>query len=104
MQLQEQRQRTNVGVPADIRSRHLPHANTVSLLSHPARSINFCPVFLPYQMFVEGRDSAVPIATRYGLDGLGIISRWGRDFPHPSRSTLGSSQPPIPKVPSFSRG
>ena len=31
-----------------------------------------------------GRDSSVGIATRYGLDGPGIESRWGRDFPHPS--------------------
>ena len=32
-----------------------------------------------------GRDSSVGIATRYGLDGPGIESRWGRDFPHPFR-------------------
>jgi hypothetical protein len=32
-----------------------------------------------------GRDSSVGIATGYGLDGLVIESRWGRDFPHPSR-------------------
>ena len=32
-----------------------------------------------------GRDNTVGIATRYGLDGPGIESRWGRDFPHPSR-------------------
>ena len=29
------------------------------------------------------------IATRYGLDGPGIESRWGRDFPHPSRPAPG---------------
>jgi len=29
-----------------------------------------------------GRDSAVNITTRYGLDGQGIESRWGRDFLH----------------------
>ena len=29
----------------------------------------------------------------YGLDGLGIESRWGRDFSHPSRPTLGPTQP-----------
>ena len=38
----------------------------------------------------EGRDSSVSKATRYGLDGLEIESRWGRDFPHPSRPALGS--------------
>ena len=30
------------------------------------------------------------IATCYGLDGPGIESRWGRDFPHPSRLALGA--------------
>jgi len=34
------------------------------------------------------RDSSVGIATGYGLDGPGIESRWGRDFPHPSRLAL----------------
>jgi hypothetical protein len=39
---------------------------------------------------VVGRDSSVGIATRYGLDGPGIESRWGRDFPHPFRPALGA--------------
>ena len=43
----------------------------------------------PSQRFV-GRDSSVGIATRYWLDGPGIESRWGRDFPHPSRPALGA--------------
>ena len=34
-------------------------------------------------------NSAVGIETRHGLDGPGIESRWGRDFPHPSRPALG---------------
>jgi hypothetical protein len=37
----------------------------------------------------EGRDSSVGIATRYGLDGRGIESRWGLDFPHQSRPVQG---------------
>ena len=40
-----------------------------------------------------GWDSSVGIATCYGLEGLGIESRWGRDFPHPSRPPLGPTQP-----------
>jgi hypothetical protein len=36
------------------------------------------------------RDSSVGIATRYGLDGSGIESWWGRDFPHSSISDLGA--------------
>jgi hypothetical protein len=30
----------------------------------------------------DGLGSVVGIATSYGLDGPGIESRWGRDFPH----------------------
>jgi hypothetical protein len=48
------------------------------------------------------RDSSVGIATRYGLDGPGIKSRWGRDFPHLSRSAVGPTQPPIQWVPGLS--
>ena len=39
------------------------------------------------------------IATRYGLDGSGIESRWRRDFPHPSRPALGPTQLCIKRVP-----
>jgi len=44
------------------------------------------------------------IATRYGLDGPGIESRWGRDFPHHSTQALGPTQPPTQWVPCPSRG
>jgi len=33
-----------------------------------------------YRCFGEGRDSSVGIAARYGLDGAGTESRWGRVF------------------------
>jgi len=48
-------------------------------------------------MSKAGRDSSVGTETRYGLDDLGIESRWGdgRDFPHSSRPALGPIQPPI---------
>ena len=45
-----------------------------------------------------GRDSSVSIATRYGLDGPGIESRLGRDFPHTSSPVLGPTQPLIQYV------
>ena len=48
---------------------------------------------------IMGRDSSVGIATRYGLDGPGIESWWGRDFPHPPRPALGPTQPPMQWVP-----
>jgi hypothetical protein len=44
-------------------------------------------------------DSAVGVATRYGLDGPGIESRWGQDFPHSSRPALETIPPPVQGVP-----
>ena len=54
--------------------------------------------------YVAGRNSLVGIVTRYGLDGPGIESRWGRGFPHPSTPALGTTQPPIQWVPGFVPG
>jgi hypothetical protein len=49
-------------------------------------------------------NSVVDIVTRYRLDGPGIESRWGRDFPQPSRPAPGPTQPPIQCVRSLSWG
>ena len=48
--------------------------------------------FLLHRYLEVGRDSSVGIVTRYGLDCPGIESRWGRDFPHPSRPDLWPTQ------------
>ena len=55
-------------------------------------------------VFQWGRDSSVGIVTRYGLDGPGIDSRWGRDFSHPSRTDRGHTQHPVQWVQGLSRG
>jgi hypothetical protein len=46
-----------------------------------------------------GRDSSVGFANGYGMDRPGIESRWGRDFPHPSKPVLWPTQRPIQWVP-----
>ena len=51
-----------------------------------------------------GCDNSVGVATRYGMDGPGIESQWGRDFTHPSRPALVLTQPPIQWVSGPSQG
>jgi hypothetical protein len=51
-----------------------------------------------------GRDSSVGIATRYGLDGPAIESRWGARFSAPVQTGLGPTQPPMQWVPGFFPG
>ena len=51
-----------------------------------------------------GRDILVGIAARYMLDGPGIESWLGRDFPHPSRPALEPILTPIQWLPGFFPG
>ena len=59
------------------------------------RGLRHFTVFADKSPRIMGQDSSVGIASRYGLDGSGIESWWGRDFPHPSRPTQGPTHPPI---------
>jgi len=55
-------------------------------------------------LYSRGPGSVVDIATGYGVDGPGIESQWGRDFPHLSRPALGPTQPPLQWVLGLFRG
>jgi hypothetical protein len=46
-----------------------------------------------------GPNSAVCVATCYGLDGPGIEFRWGRDIPDPFKPTPRAVQPYVQWVP-----
>ena len=46
-----------------------------------------------------GRDNSPGIATRYGLDGRGIVIMVGERFFVPSRSALRPTQSPVQWVP-----
>ena len=46
-----------------------------------------------------GRDIVIGLATVYGLDGLGIETRWRRDLPHLSIPALGPTHSNVQLVP-----
>jgi len=57
------------------------------------------------KVYIEnGPGSSVGIVTGYGLDGPGIVSWWGRGFPHPFGPALGLTRPPIQWIPGLSWG
>jgi len=61
-------------------------------------------VFCSHQTRDVGWDSVVGIAAGYGLDGPGIESGGGGDFPHSSRPALGATQLPVNEYRVFSGG
>ena len=66
----------------------------VQLIDQPINALNKIQFITDIK-----QDSTVGIATRYGLDGPGIESRWGWDCPHQSRKALGPTQSLVRRVP-----
>jgi hypothetical protein len=61
-------------------------------------------LYFSYLQCVCEPGGSVGVATDYGLDGLGIESRCGRDFSQTSKPALGPTQPPVQWVPGLSQG
>jgi len=80
---------------------------TIYLRSHAYErvvwDVYICIYNIRSTLIKMGRQNTVRIASRYGLDGPGIESLWGRGFPHPSRPVMGPTQPPTQWVPGLSR-
>jgi hypothetical protein len=83
-------------------------SNTHSLILVTEKHANLCCNLSSSLLFQTATyykpGSSVGIATGYGLDGPGIESRWGGDFPHLSRPALGPTQVPVQSVQGLSWG
>jgi hypothetical protein len=78
----------------------------VTVKSITKRSAKYLPLRTLHRPVLEFMDwdSSVGIITGYGVDGMRIESRWGRDISHMSRPALGPTQPPVQWVPFYFPG
>jgi hypothetical protein len=83
----------------------ITHHHVIPLLCNLTYGTPYFRICQPYysDIYIYGPSSSVCIGNDYGLDGPGIKSRCGRDFPYLSRPTQGPTQPPVQWVPRLSR-
>ena len=103
----------NVHLLVDVKVMNFSRFVNRKFLLHPLQSraevcVYFCchgagrtntDFFFTFGKNAVGRGGVDLIATCYGLDGSGIESRLGRDFPHPSKPALGPIQASVQWAP-----
>jgi hypothetical protein len=74
------------------------------IMQHVSLTLGVIFMLVCHTSFPWLSSSVVGIVTRYGLDGPGIESLWGRDFQQPLRQTVGPTQPALQWVPGLFPG
>ena len=94
---------TILWLPSETLNVHLlPMSQTQFLNSAcPSPLLHYLTCIIPYPppAVIPKYFGTLFYSTRYGLDGPGFKSWWGRDFPHPSWPALGLTQSPVKLVP-----
>ena len=98
--------RTLLSVTSCVRCLSCSVNPCVSLVCPPGHPTKIYYGFIVSHKYygIYGPGRLAGIVTGYGLDGPGIESLWGRDFPHLSRPVSWPTQTPVQWVPGLSRG
>jgi hypothetical protein len=76
----------------------LDHLSTSVSSDIPSRNLMETSIRSLKKACWEDEDIAICIATRYGMDGPEIESRWERHFPYLLRTALEPTPPPVREV------